>query len=75
MRLLTSFGSGLEFYLHFIIEKTQRTGKILIGDGFDKTLKLQYLKWGGPMGCLYDICPQKRRLQPVGSNFFDNMHH
>ena len=57
MRLLTSFRSGLELYLHFFIEKTRRTGKILImiglGDKFDKTLKLQYLKWGGHMGCLY----------------------
>ena len=31
---------------------------MVIGDGFiDKTLKLQYLKLGGHMGCLYYEAP------------------
>ena len=47
--------SGLEFCLHFFIEMTQRTGKVVIGDGFDKTLKLHFFQTGGHMGCLYDL--------------------
>ena len=31
---------------------TQRTGKVVIGDGFDKTLKLHFFQTGGHMGCL-----------------------
>ena len=33
---------------------TQRTGKVVIGDGFDKTLKLHFFETGGHMGCLYE---------------------
>ena len=54
MRVLTSCRSGLEFCLHFFIEMTQRTGKVVIGDGFDKTLKLHFFQTGGHMGCLYE---------------------
>ena len=34
---------------------TQRTGKVVIGDGFDKTLKLHFFQTGGHMGCLYEV--------------------
>ena len=65
MRVLTSCRSGLEFCLHFFIEMTQRTGKVVIGDGFDKTLKLHFFQTGGHMGCLYEAQQMEMQKQQM----------
>jgi hypothetical protein len=45
--------------------KTAPTRKIQIRDGFDKTLKLHFLKRGGPMGCLYETNLDQRFRFPL----------
>jgi hypothetical protein len=46
---------------------TQTTSKVVIGDGFDKTLKLHFFQTGGHMRCLYEASSKNRPLIPKGN--------